>query len=463
MNATLSGNVLIQTLGAGVNLGNGTDTTSNLGLSQAELNNITAGTLVINSNTGSIVNTASISRANATLGTNLTLISGNSITQSGGNMTIAGTANFVSLGSGNNGNITLGNITNGFLGTVTANGTNLTIWDAVPTKAAGNITLGDIRATGFLDVKTPNGTITQGLGTVIVGGTTSLLATGNVTMNMAGNNFAGVITANGTNITIVNVNATALGTVTASGDLTVRSTGGAVTQSGGYLSSTGTANFVTTSPGPNGNITLGNTSNDFNILTACGTNLTLAELNNVTLNNLAISGTVNITAANAATISGSFSPANTVVSGGTVLANGLLTTNLTVAGGAANIQTGGNVTGAAVLSSGNLTSNGAFGSLTLNGGTLYTTSTGTVVRGALAFNNGSVWNASGANKNDFSRINANGAVTIQSAANLTLTAPGSANLLYSEGLTLINNTGGSNISQTTGFANLPQNTIFTSN
>jgi hypothetical protein len=83
-----------------VNLGNGTDTSANLGLSQAELNNIRAGTLTIgNSTTGAIVNTAAIDRSNATLGTNMTLISGNSITQTGaGNLTISGTANFVSTG-----------------------------------------------------------------------------------------------------------------------------------------------------------------------------------------------------------------------------------------------------------------------------------------------------------------------------------------------------------------------------
>jgi len=52
VNATSAGNVLIQTFGSGVNLG-GADDTANLGLSQAELNLITANLLTIgNSTTG---------------------------------------------------------------------------------------------------------------------------------------------------------------------------------------------------------------------------------------------------------------------------------------------------------------------------------------------------------------------------------------------------------------------------
>ncbi|MFO0005097.1 MAG: hypothetical protein ACK559_28610, partial [bacterium] len=57
VNATSAGNVTIQTLGAGVDLG-GLDSSSNLGLSNTEINKITAGTLTINSNSSAIVNTA---------------------------------------------------------------------------------------------------------------------------------------------------------------------------------------------------------------------------------------------------------------------------------------------------------------------------------------------------------------------------------------------------------------------
>ncbi|MEI7922759.1 MAG: hypothetical protein WCJ40_12695 [Planctomycetota bacterium] len=81
VNATSSGSVqLIPTSGTVVDLG--TKSTGNFGLTSTEIGNITAGVLTIgNSTTGAIVNTAAISRTNAALGTNLTLISGSSITQ----------------------------------------------------------------------------------------------------------------------------------------------------------------------------------------------------------------------------------------------------------------------------------------------------------------------------------------------------------------------------------------------
>ena len=204
INASTGGNVVIQTQGAGVNLGDGTDTTANLGLSQAELNQITANVLTIgNTTTGAIVNTDAISRSNATLGTNLTLISGNSITQTGaGNLTISGTANFVSSGSGNSGNITLSNATNNF-GTVTASGTNITLNDS------NDIAVGAITTTGDFTV--------QG---------NSSLSCISVTGPVDATGGSGCVTLNGRNIQ-VNGNIT-----TASGDIALYGNGGGVYQSG---------------------------------------------------------------------------------------------------------------------------------------------------------------------------------------------------------------------------------------
>jgi hypothetical protein len=74
VDATTIGNVMIQTLGAGVDLG-GNDTAANLGLTSAEIGLITAGCLTIgNSTTGNIAVTAAITRpANS----NLVLIANN--------------------------------------------------------------------------------------------------------------------------------------------------------------------------------------------------------------------------------------------------------------------------------------------------------------------------------------------------------------------------------------------------
>ncbi|MFM7317543.1 MAG: beta strand repeat-containing protein, partial [bacterium] len=382
----------------------------------------------------------------------------------GTNLTVNGTASFVTTGTGTSGNITLLNLTNKF-GRFDARGTNISVSDP-----PAGIVLGNVVASGDFFANGVTGPITQAAGTSVqVAGTANFITAGtgndgNITLDSTTNNFsaAGNISASGGAVTIVNSNATMLGTITATG-LSVNSTGGPITQATGTsLTIAGTANIVSTGSGNEGNITLNNATNDFNILTASGTNLTLADQNNVTLNNTSITRTVNITAANIVTVTGSYTAANTIVSNGTLVANGLMTTNLTIAVGAANIQTGGNVTGATVVNSGSLTSNGAFGSLTMNNGTtLYTSSTGTVVNGNLTFANGSIWNATGSSLSNFSKISTTGLVTIQPTANLTLTSP--SGMVYGNGITLIDQSGSTLINQSTGFANLPQRTIFTNN
>ncbi|MFM7590988.1 MAG: beta strand repeat-containing protein, partial [Isosphaeraceae bacterium] len=354
------------------------------------------------------------------------------------------------------GSIILNNITNDFVGAIHANATyDIEIYNSNST------VLGNVTGVNFQFISA-GGSITQiANSSLLISGTTNLTASGNtITLNSPTNNFNGNVSAFAADIALRDSNAIQFGQIRTTGNLTITSAG-AISQPSGNVITGGTANFITSGTGVNGNITLDSSTNDFNILTACGTNLTLAEQNNATLNNIFISGTVNITAANVATINSPYSAANTVVSGGTVVTSYQLSTNLTVAGGTANILTGGNVTGSAIRSSGSLISNGSFGSLSLNGGTLYTTSNGTLVRGNLAFGAGSTWNATGPSKANFSMISVNGGVSINSGAILTLTVPG--NMSYPEGLTLINQSGSSLISQTSGFSGLPQGSFFTSN
>jgi hypothetical protein len=162
-------------------------------------------------------------------------------------------------------------------------------------------------------------------------------------------------------------------------------------------------------------------------------------------------------------VSGNVVGATTLNNSTSLAVTGNLQSTLTLNQNAtANIQTGANVTGAAIVNSGSLTSNGSFGSLTINNGaTLYTSSTGSRVNGPLTFNNGSIWNATGANLTDFSKITTTGLVTIAPNANLTLMTP--ANMLYPDGITLIDQTGNTPINQTTGFANFVQGTFFRNN
>jgi hypothetical protein len=294
-------------------------------------------------------------------------------------------------------------------------------------------------------------------GGITVTGNTSLTASGNtIDVTNSGNNFGpGNISAIGTAVSIRNANATVLGTISST-SLNVNSTGGNISQ---LVPLQNPGSTILTASG--NTILLTQSTNNLTTLQATAGNLLLAELSNITLNNTSITSTVNITAADQISISGSYSAANTLLNNGTLTLASLMTTNLTIAGSGttANIQTGGNVTDATTVNSGSLISNGTFGSLALNGGTLYTTSNGTTVSGALAFNSGSVWNASGTSKSDFSAINAGGSVTINTAANLTLVAPG--NMIYGDGLTLINKTSSGLI--TGNFSGLPQSQKFTSN
>ena len=316
VNATSAGNVLIQTLGAGVDLGNGTDTSANLGLSQTELNQITANMLTIgNSTTGAIVNTAAISRAN------LTLISGNSITQTGaGKLTISGTANFVSSGVGTAGNITLGNATNDFA-TITASGTNISVNDL------NHITIEAITSDGDFTVQGDN--------------TTSCIS---VTGPIDARSGSGNVSLTGLNIVVTgNIS-------TANGDISLYGNGGGVYQTGsfdGVCISGSTVNVNTTS----GNITIDGRAGGVSVRE--GVNLTLSTVQ------ASGSGCVTITG-----MSGNGSTNNAYgifASGATVTTNsGSLTVNGTSCG------TGLGSRGVSLDSSANISATGA-GNVTITG------------------------------------------------------------------------------------------------
>ena len=158
------------------------------------------------------------------------------------------------------------------------------------------IVLGNITATGTLSVTAGGAageTITD-TGTVDVDGTTTLNSgLADIVLDTVTNDFTGAVTASGANITLVDANAIVLGTITASGDLSVTALGGTITDTG-TVNVDGTTNLSATS-----DIVLDTVTNDFTgAVTASGADITLVDANAIVLEDVTGTGTVTITALN---------------------------------------------------------------------------------------------------------------------------------------------------------------------
>jgi len=82
-----------------------------------------------------------------------------------------------------------------------------------------------------------------------------------------------------------------LGQGTVTGALVANSGGGAITQSGG-LTVTGTTSLTATGAA----ITLSNAANDFTVMNATATDVTLVDINSIALGNITATGTLSVTA-----------------------------------------------------------------------------------------------------------------------------------------------------------------------
>ena len=173
VNATTAGDVMIQTLGSGVDLGDGTDTSAKLGLSQAEINRITANLLTIgNSTTGNIAISANIAWP-----THLTLNSGT---------LISGLQNANTLTQGSS------NITSTGLLTVTPLSYSIGITTSSPVTYGTNVILTATLTHSGTSFKT---------GTISFYNNGSLLGTGSITSDVATYSWAGAGAATYANIT----------------------------------------------------------------------------------------------------------------------------------------------------------------------------------------------------------------------------------------------------------------------
>ncbi len=134
--------------------------------------------------------------------------------------------------------ITLANAGNNFVGAVTTNGLGVSLQDSV-----GGIVLGNVTATGVLNVTSRGGAITQAAATKIgVTGATTLVANDGavapwvpvsyaITLNGATNDFVGKVNATGLGVSLLDsAGGIVLGNVTAGGALIVTSRAGGITQ-----------------------------------------------------------------------------------------------------------------------------------------------------------------------------------------------------------------------------------------
>jgi len=246
---------------------------------------------------GNVTTTTTAAFRNATLGTgNLTVTSGGAISQVAGTAITGNTLTATTLANAGAA-ITFGQANNNFT-TINLKSRNA----ANTANAAGALSYTDVNGfdvaalqTTSTTALTAGGNITNS-GPIVVGGTTTITALANdVTLNNVGNIFNNIITIpNATNVTLRNTIATSLGTSILSGTLGVTS-GGAITQTG-PLTVGGTATFAA---GATNDITLTDPNNDFNIVNITnGQNVTLVDMNTLTLGPSTVSNNFLINATN---------------------------------------------------------------------------------------------------------------------------------------------------------------------
>ena len=218
------------------------------------------------------------------------------------------------------GDITL-DAANDFIGRVTVvTGNNVSLNDINALTLGNAANAGGLKVLGNLALSS-NGAISDAPGAVItVVGTTSLSATGNdVALDNLSNNFGGAVSAsNVNNLTLQDVSALDLGTVTLSGQLNVNTSSGDVTSSGvvsvgsalnitsaGNITMTSqvlvTGNSIFTANGSAATITLNNAANDFTGTVQFSgitlSDVTVVDNSSLTLSSVVVSNTLSVTAA----------------------------------------------------------------------------------------------------------------------------------------------------------------------
>jgi len=233
--ATQGGNPADVTLANAGNDFTGAVSLSGAAVQIADTNALTLGTVTT---TGDLTvnSTGALNLGTTSVGGGLNANSGNGDVSQSGPLAVNGST---TLAAGT-GDITLSNLANDFGGTVNAAGADIALADA------NALTLGNVTASGnldatagtdialngtvnaaSLDLQATNGSISQGTSNTltVTNGPTNLGAAGNINLSNPGNDFNGTVNAAGTDISLADANALTLGSVVASGNLSLQSSG----------------------------------------------------------------------------------------------------------------------------------------------------------------------------------------------------------------------------------------------
>ncbi len=363
-------------------------------------------------------------QVNLKTGATLTLLAGDNITQS---ESITATALVVNADN----NATLNHASNDF-GSASLSGGSANINDV------NGVDLGTTNLTGTLTV-TADGHITQS-GVIDVSGTTSITSTaGNISFDNISNDFSSINTL-AADVTLYDASALEITSLNATGSLDL-TTGGNLTQVGAIVVD-GAASITATGA----DITLDNSSNDFNTLALSANNATIEDTSAIELGASSLTGSLNITSVGDLTQNAAID-----VNGATVLAvtgdialdnaandmstlnaaasnisvrdannlsiGALSTTNLTVTTGGALTQSGAFVVSnntAIDSGSATLTQNNDFNTLSLEGGSAQVNDINAVVLGASNLSGTLTVTTAG-------HITQSGALDINGAASFTAT------------------------------------------
>jgi hypothetical protein len=194
--------------------------------------------------------------------------------------------------------------------------------DATIVDGSGGIELGNLNVSGHLSVSSTGGGISQAAGTALTAGQTSSFsasqsgAPAGIDLDNAGNQFGGDVNLSGSDVSVRDANELNLGTVSASGNLSLQSQGALSlghTTVGGRLSAVSgngdiTQDGVLTVVGSSvfnagtGHVTLAHAANHFGgALDASGADITLSDANgDFVLGNINASGSLRVSSAGGA-------------------------------------------------------------------------------------------------------------------------------------------------------------------